>query len=62
MAEVAENSAISATNVSSAILSIQERGIDFQGKRVLKWISTDFLEMSVNVSVKKYELWMISDE
>ena len=42
----------SATNVSFAILRIQERGIDFQGKRVLKWISTDFLGMSV----KKYEL------
>ena len=27
--------------------------IDFQGKRVLKWISTDFWEMSV----KKYELF-----
>ena len=42
----------SATNATSAILRIQERGIDFQGKRVLKWISTDFLGMSV----KKYEL------
>ncbi|MBR5444257.1 MAG: hypothetical protein IKV22_07720, partial [Paludibacteraceae bacterium] len=45
--------ATSATNVSFAILSIQEKGIDFQGKRVLKWISTDFWEMSV----KKYELF-----
>ena len=39
-------------NATSAILRIQEKGIDFQGKRVLKWIFTDFLGMSVNVSVE----------
>ena len=39
-------SATSATNVSFAILRIQERGIDFQGEKSLKRISTDFLSDS----------------
>ena len=42
----------SATNVSSVILRIQERGIDFQGKRVLNAIATYFLRISKNVSVE----------
>ena len=31
-------------NATSAILRIQEKGIDFQGKKVLKRIFTDFFE------------------
>ena len=51
MAEVAEISATSATNVSSAILSIQERGIDFQRERFLIRLSTDFCEHILRMSV-----------
>ena len=43
---------LSATAATFVILRIQERGIDFQWKRVLKWISTDFLGMSAAVSVE----------
>ena len=50
----------SATNATFAILRIQEKGIDFQGKRVLKWISTDFLGMSVNVSARLVNLLILN--
>ena len=40
------------TSAISAILSIQERGIDFQRERFLIRLSTDFLEMSMKVSVE----------
>jgi hypothetical protein len=48
-------SATSDTNVSSAILSIQERGIDFQRERFLIRLSTDFCEHILRMSVES--LW-----
>ena len=56
MAEVSFLSVLSVSetdrNDNTDILRNEERSIDFQWKRVLKWISTDYLGMSVNVSVE----------
>ena len=43
--EIIEN----ANNANNVILRNYEWSIDFQGERMLKWISADFLRMSENV-------------
>ena len=43
-------SANNAENVKNATLCDEGWSIDFQGERILKWISADFLRMLENVS------------